>query len=74
MYKIKVRPYPHNRWLYNIDMYKQSSFLGFTYWKWYGANEAVADYNVDKFVLDIRKTHTVIKMDFLFNDVIEIYK
>jgi hypothetical protein len=72
MFKIKVRPHKHNRYLYDVTIYERSKWLIFTYWKWWCGNVAIPDWGIDEYVKSFREKHKVCAIDFLISQEIEV--
>lgn len=72
MYKLKIRPHQHNRYLYNVTIYERSTRLGIKYWKWWGQNDAIADWAIDKHIQSIREEMKVMAIDFQLSEEIKL--
>lgn len=64
MFKIKIRPHKHNRYLYYVAIYERATCFGFNYWKFWSSNDSIADWGVDKYIASIRETMKVTAIDF----------
>jgi hypothetical protein len=67
MFKIKIRPHKHNRYLYTVTLYERCTFLGMAFWKhwkWWGENSAIPDWGIDKHIMSVREKMKVTAIDF----------